>query len=117
MEGSGDADRFAAHVSQIERGQCLSVELEGHDILICHAPEGFFAVDNNCSHADQRLDEGRLRGHRLLCPLHGAAFDVRDGRALSRPALRPISSYPVRLEGDDIFVDVAGGGVGGEGEG
>jgi len=82
----------------------LCVTVEGRELLVCHLPEGFFAVDNSCSHADARLSEGRMRGHRIHCPLHGAAFDIRDGSVLTRPAVRPIASHPVRVCGDDVLV-------------
>jgi nitrite reductase/ring-hydroxylating ferredoxin subunit len=69
----------------------------GQDVLICHAREGVFALRNICTHAFTRMDEGRLRGVRLICPLHGASFDIRDGRVLGGPAVHPLPSYPVRV--------------------
>ena len=82
------------------------VRVGDREVLLCHLAEGFFAIENDCSHARARLSEGRLRGHRVHCPLHGAGFDVRDGSALTRPAVRPVASYPVRVEGDDVLVAV-----------
>ncbi len=73
---------------------------------MCKVAGEFYAVKNKCSHADATFDNGRLRGHRLLCPLHGAIFDVRDGSVLSAPALQPIRSYPVRVVGDAVEVDI-----------
>ena len=58
----------------------------GREIVICHTREGVFALDNICTHAHARLCEGRLRATRLVCPLHGASFDIRDGRVLGPPA-------------------------------
>jgi nitrite reductase/ring-hydroxylating ferredoxin subunit len=80
------------------------VTLLGREILLCHTPEGIFAVDNLCTHAAEKLQNGRLKGCKILCPLHGAAFDVRDGTALSRPAVTALASYPVKIEGDDILI-------------
>ena len=102
---TADNYEFAARVQDIPRGKTQCVEFLGKEILICNTAEGFYAVDNNCSHADARLSEGKLKGHRVLCPLHGAAFDVRDGTALSRPAILPLCSYPLRVVGDDILID------------
>lgn len=82
----------------------LCVEVEGREVLICHVEGDFFAVDNICSHAHARMSEGRLRGNRVLCPLHGAALDVRDGSVLRPPAVRPIGSHSVRVDGDDLLV-------------
>ena len=93
-----------ASVSDIDPGKTLCVEVDGREILICHTREGFFAVDNLCSHAAARLCEGKLKGQKILCPLHGAAFDVRDGSALTRPASTPIDTYSIRVDGDDIIL-------------
>jgi nitrite reductase/ring-hydroxylating ferredoxin subunit len=73
-------------------------------VLLCHTAEGVYAVDNLCSHADARLCDGKLKGQKILCPLHGAAFDVRDGSALTRPAITPIASHSVTVDDDAILV-------------
>lgn len=98
-----------AEAREIAVGAMKCVSLGGREILVCHTAEGFFAVDAICSHAYARLDEGRLRGNRVLCPRHGASFDVRDGRALSRPATAGIRSYPVRVDGDSIELELPPG--------
>ncbi len=95
---------FAFNTADIPSGKSRAIELHGRDILVCHSAEGFFAVDNLCSHAMARLCDGKLKGNKILCPLHGAAFDIRDGSALSRPAVTPIGSYPVKVENDDVLV-------------
>jgi 3-phenylpropionate/trans-cinnamate dioxygenase ferredoxin subunit len=98
-----DFQRVAA-ASEIDLGGMLCVELQGHEVLICRLEQGFFAVDNICSHAQARMSEGRLRGHRILCPVHGGSFDVRDGSVTRPPATRPLRSHPVRVDGDDVLV-------------
>ena len=79
----------------------------GREIVVCGTKDGVFALDNICSHAFARLNEGRLRGTRLICPLHGAGFDVRDGRALGAPASRPLATHRVRSVGDCVEIVVA----------
>jgi 3-phenylpropionate/trans-cinnamate dioxygenase ferredoxin subunit len=64
-------------MDELPRGASLCVEVDGREILLCHTADGVFAVDNLCSHAQARLCEGKLKGQKILCPLHGAAFDVR----------------------------------------
>lgn len=93
-----------ASLAEIPRGQTLCVTVQGREILLCHTADGVFAVDNLCSHAAERLSGGRLKGCRILCPLHGAAFDVRDGAALSKPAREPIATYPVRLDDNTVLI-------------
>ena len=75
------------------------------ELVICHTREGLFALDNICTHAHARLCEGRLRATRLVCPLHGASFDIRDGRVLGPPALVPLATHAVRVT--DGMVEVA----------
>lgn len=93
-----------ANTNDIALNKMLCVEVSGREVLLCHTAEGFFAVDNICSHAAEKLNNGKLKGHRILCPLHGAAFDVRDGSALSRPATVPLRTYPVRIESDIVHI-------------
>ena len=95
-----------ASVDELPAGKTLAVDINGREVLLCHTSEGIFALDNICTHAAARLCEGRLRGQRILCPLHGAAFDVRSGQALSRPASLPLVTYRLKLEGDDILVSM-----------
>jgi nitrite reductase/ring-hydroxylating ferredoxin subunit len=78
--------------------------LAGREIAICRTNEGVFAVEDQCPHAEARLSEGRLRGCRITCLLHGASFDLRDGRVLGGPARAPLRTYPVRIA--DGFVEV-----------
>lgn len=87
-------------------GTTAPVQASGRDILICHTKEEFFAVENRCSHAMSRLEEGKLRAYRLVCPLHGAAFDVRDGTVKGKPATLPIKTYPVRVIENRIEVKI-----------
>lgn len=107
---TGQQWRRLAGAQDIAKGKALCVAVDGREILLCHTSDGFFAVDNLCTHAGARLCEGKLKGHRILCPLHGAAFDVRDGSALARPASVALATYPVRVddEGISLLLNVAG---------
>lgn len=82
---------------QLRQGAMRACDLGGREIVLCRTREGVFALDNICTHAEERMSEGRLRGGKIVCPLHGAAFDVRDGRVLSGPAVKPLAVHPVRI--------------------
>ncbi len=73
-------------------------------LVIARFKGDVYAVENLCSHAFARFDEGRLRGNRLMCPLHGACFNITDGTPFGPPASRPIRSYPVRVENDRVLI-------------
>src|ERR1700745_393688 len=85
-------------------GSMRACAVGGRELVICHTREGVFALDNICTHAHARLSEGRLRATRLVCPLHGASFDIRDGRVLGPPAELPLPTHAVRVVGDAIEV-------------
>lgn len=75
----------------LPEGSMRRVEgLGPHGVVICRVAGEVRAFDDNCSHRDARLSEGRLRGNVVVCPLHGARFDVIDGRHLGPPAATPI---------------------------
>ena len=67
-----------------------------------------YAIDDVCSHDAGPLGEGSLIAGRVVCPRHGAAFDPKTGKALTLPAVAPVKSYPVQVDGDDIKVEVDG---------
>ena len=92
-------------LAEIPQGSMQARVLEGREIVICHTREGVFALDNVCTHAHARMCEGRLRATRLVCPLHGASFDIRDGRVLGPPATVPLPTHQVRVV--DGTVEVA----------
>jgi 3-phenylpropionate/trans-cinnamate dioxygenase ferredoxin component len=68
---------------------------------------GYFAVDGICSHEKASLVLGEVSDHEVMCPLHGARFDLRTGRHMSLPAVRPVASYPVKIEADKILVELS----------
>ena len=95
-----------ATTNEIPVGAFKPVEVQGKRLLICRTENGFYAVDDTCTHDDGPLEGGWLEGNAIECPRHGARFDVRTGQVLALPAAVPIQSYPVKVEGDDIKVQI-----------
>lgn len=94
-------------LSEVAEGKMHALTAGCRELVVCRTNQGVYALDNICTHAYARLSEGRLRGTRLICPLHGAAFDVRDGRALGAPASRPLATHAVKVVDDRIEISVA----------
>lgn len=94
-------------LAELPLGSMRAVTLGGRELVVCHTREGVFALDNICTHAHARLCEGRLRATRLVCPLHGASFDIRDGRVLGPPAEVGLPTHPVRVVEGTIEVALA----------
>lgn len=76
-------------------------------ILIARAPMGIYAVGAICSHQYTPLEGGKMKACFIFCPLHGVRFDMRDGKPAGTLTDQPIPTWPVKLEGDEIFVDLA----------
>jgi nitrite reductase/ring-hydroxylating ferredoxin subunit len=88
----------------LEDGESIALKDDDKHILLCRIAGKYHAVSNICSHARVLLSKGRLRGTTITCPLHGARFDVTSGKCLGGPAFQDIASYPVRDEGNEIFI-------------
>ncbi len=72
--------------------------------LLVRLSEGLYAVNGLCPHAQAPLHEGALCGHRLVCPWHQSVFEIPSGALLDPPALDGLARYPVRTDGDEVFV-------------
>ena len=95
-----------ARVAEMPVGTVRAVEAGGCRLALCHTESGFYAVDDRCSHEEASLAEGTLQGALLECPRHGARFDVTTGRPMTLPAVVPVTRYPVRVDGDQVSVEV-----------
>lgn len=93
-----------ARAADVPKGRMLEVNIGPRNLLLCHTREGWYAVDNVCTHAYAKLSEGRLRKTKLICPLHGGTFDCRTGAAIGSPAVKPLATYAVRLSGEHVEI-------------
>ena len=93
-------------VAELAEGKMRAGTVDGREVVVCRTKDGLHALDNICSHAYARMDEGRLRGIRLICPLHGASFDVRTGAVLGAPASVPLALHAVRVVDEHVEVSL-----------
>jgi 3-phenylpropionate/trans-cinnamate dioxygenase ferredoxin subunit len=96
-----------AKADEVPVGKKQICDLNGRQILVCHTQEGFFAVENKCSHAYEALDRGRVKACWISCPIHGAKFDLKTGKALALPATAPIQTFELRVVDGNIEVKPA----------
>jgi len=92
-------DSFAA-------SDAIAVGVDGREIAIWLVNGKVFATDNICTHGMARLCDGFLTGHEIECPHHQGRFDVRTGAATCAPAKVALATYPARLEGNRVQVQV-----------
>jgi 3-phenylpropionate/trans-cinnamate dioxygenase ferredoxin component len=106
VENLGRVARYnVAKVSQIAPGTTQRVVVDSTEILLCNLEGKIYAIEDVCTHDGGPLDQGELEGEQIVCPRHGATFDVRTGDAITLPAVVPLMTFEVSVEGDDIFVD------------
>ncbi|HVB43454.1 MAG TPA: non-heme iron oxygenase ferredoxin subunit [Streptosporangiaceae bacterium] len=86
-----------------ERGT-FAVELNGIPLVIARSDGEVFALDEFCTHEDVSLADGEIYDHTVECWLHGSCFDLRTGKPTGPPASKPLATYPVRIDGDEVFV-------------
>jgi 3-phenylpropionate/trans-cinnamate dioxygenase ferredoxin subunit len=94
-----------ANAADIEDGQRILVEVDDVIVAIFKVDGEFYCIEDVCTHDGGPVAEGALDGFEIECPRHGALFDIRDGRALTMPAVVPVPTYQVKVEGDEIFVE------------
>lgn len=91
-------------VGEVKNGKVKTFHVNGHDIALCNVEGTFFATQNLCTHDGGPLGDGELWGFDIECPRHGGRFDVRTGQVTALPPIRPIKTFPVRVEGEEIQV-------------
>jgi 3-phenylpropionate/trans-cinnamate dioxygenase ferredoxin subunit len=87
-------------------GQVRVVMPRGERIALANVEGEYYAIDDLCTHDGGSLDQGELIGDQIECPRHGARFDVKTGKAMTLPAIFPVRSYRVRVEGNDILIEL-----------
>lgn len=107
-EPSGVEPTDLGDLSGLDEGELRAFPSIGrYGVVVCRVDGTLHAVEDNCSHADTPLSEGVLRGAMLVCPLHGAQFDVRDGSHQGPPAWEGVPCFRVVEGVDGTTVDLS----------
>jgi len=93
-------------LSSLKAGKPVRIEKNGESICVARVGDQVFAVNDICSHSDASLSEGDITDFKIECWLHGAEFDLRTGEALTPPAVAPIKTYSVTVDGDSVTVEM-----------
>ncbi len=93
-------------LEDVPAGAAKVYEVADRAIAVCNVEGTLYAIDDICTHDEASLEQGYLEGCEIECPRHGARFDVRTGDVTALPAVVPIDTFPVRVSGDDIELDV-----------
>lgn len=95
------------HASDVTPGTVVTVVVQGTPLCIGHTDDGRWgAIDDVCTHDGGDLGDGELEGDAVECPRHGGRFDLFSGRVLALPPVIPVRAYPVRVEDDEVLVEL-----------
>jgi len=96
----------ACALAELPAQGTFAVELNGIPLVIIQSDGEIFALQEFCTHEDVSLADGEVYDHTVECWLHGSCFDLRTGKPTGPPASKPLATYPVRVDGDDVYVSV-----------
>lgn len=97
-----------ASLEKMPQGKAWPITVEEEDIMLVRFGERVFAIEDRCSHQDFPLSQGEIDSEdcTVRCRAHGATFDLSSGKALKAPAFAPVPVYNVKVEGDDVFLEM-----------
>jgi 3-phenylpropionate/trans-cinnamate dioxygenase ferredoxin subunit len=101
----GDFLRVAG-VDEIPVGTMKSFKVEHQRLAIARTADGFFAVADECSHDAAPISDGEIDDNEVVCERHGARFDLKTGSVTAPPAIVPIDTFPLKIDGNDILVKI-----------
>jgi 3-phenylpropionate/trans-cinnamate dioxygenase ferredoxin component len=96
----------ACALADVAPESAIPVEVDGESVAIVNSGGEIYAVIDECSHASIPLSEGDVGDGEIECYLHGSRFDLKTGKPLGLPATEPVTVYPVKIENDQVLVDV-----------
>jgi naphthalene 1,2-dioxygenase system ferredoxin subunit len=96
----------ALSATELPTDDVMGLLVNGRDIAIYTVGTEVYATDNVCTHGQARLCDGFLEGHEIECPLHQGKFDVRNGRPTCDPVTEAVRSYPVKIEGQRVYLQL-----------
>ncbi len=95
-----------AKTSEVPDGEVIGVEIEGTPVAIYNLEGEFFATHNVCTHAFALLSDGYVDDGKIECPLHQGVFDIRSGEAEEGPVDEDLKTFAVKVEGDDLLIEL-----------
>jgi 3-phenylpropionate/trans-cinnamate dioxygenase ferredoxin subunit len=93
-------------LTDLPDGERVFLEVEGQAVVLLHLAGKLFAVGDVCTHDNAPLGDGEVQDGQVICPRHGARFDLTNGKAVRLPAVRPIPTYAVRVS-EDGWIEIS----------
>ena len=97
---------YLCDIKDVPPGTTRTYEIKDRTIALCNVQGNIYAVDDMCTHEEESLDQGQLDGFEIECPRHGARFDVRTGEVKALPAVLPIDTFNIRVDGKIVEIEI-----------
>jgi 3-phenylpropionate/trans-cinnamate dioxygenase ferredoxin subunit len=97
----------ACSLAELLPDTAVKASVDGEDVALVRVGDEIYAIRDECSHAEVALSDGDVEGCEIECFLHGSRFDLRTGKPVTFPATEAVLVYPVTVDGDDVYVDIA----------
>ena len=95
-----------ASVNDLNDGEAKKIEIDDKAIALFRIDGEYFATDDTCTHEKASLSEGEIDNKTVTCPHHGARFNIKTGQAMTLPAMFPVKTYQIKIDGNDIMIDM-----------
>jgi len=93
-------------IDDLPLGERLFIQLGDVPVVIMNVDGEYFAIEDVCTHDDGPLGKGEIEDNEIICPRHGARFNLRTGAVISLPAVMGVKTYPIKIESDRILIGV-----------
>lgn len=87
-------------------GELARFEANGTPVAVANVGGQLYGFSDTCTHAQCSLADGELEDDQVVCPCHGGTFDVATGEVVAPPPIHDVATFPVRVEGDEVQIDV-----------
>ncbi|MEA1979762.1 MAG: non-heme iron oxygenase ferredoxin subunit [candidate division Zixibacteria bacterium] len=93
-----------ATTADVPTGEMKAFHIGHNQIIICNIEGKFYALLDECTHDSAPISSGNIQNNEVVCPRHGARFEIKSGAVKAPPALVPLDTYEVKIDGNDIYV-------------
>lgn len=98
--------KLVCKVDDIEMEDLIRFDYEDKTFCVYRLEDGFYATDGICTHEDVHLEEGLVMDSEIECPMHQGIFDIKSGKAVSPPACDDLKTYPVKVENEEVYINI-----------
>ncbi len=91
---------------EVPSGSMKAFDIGYERVLICHTESGFYAMEDKCSHDSAPISSGHIENGHIVCPRHGAKFEITTGEVKAPPAIVGVDTYELKIENDEIFINM-----------